>query len=90
MYEFLHNQGKFYGFRVCDDNSNELLTFSRAPLLWSASQSLLHSLKTSLGHPMEAFTVLQNSISPADHFSHFFLKAIPAVAFERGCTNSHL
>lgn len=39
---------------------------------------------------MEAFTVLQNSISPADHFSHFFLKAIPAVAFERGCTNSHL
>lgn len=89
MYEFLHYQGKFYGFRVCDDNNNEL-SFSRAPVLWSASQSLLHSLKTSQGTPiasLKAFTILQNSISPADSFSHFFLKAIPKVAFQRGCTN---
>ncbi|KAH1014041.1 MICOS complex subunit Mic60-like [Dendroctonus ponderosae] len=89
MYDFLFHEGTFYGIRTSPDNYK--ISFQQAPILWTASQAVLESLKT--GSPecptqikclQNEISVLVNAISPHDQFARTVLRSLPTEAWERG------
>lgn len=95
MYDFLFHEGTFYGIRTSQDNYK--ISFQQAPILWTASQAVLESLKTGFPEGSTQAKCLQNeisvlvhTISPHDQFARLVLRSLPTEAWERGESRSNL